>query len=170
MENLPGWLSSWAARGEWRTARFGATSVSVWSAAAPRPRWWAASAREEAQGVLVLLAHAFLIQRAPDCRHASLSLTYFYFLHFSTSLGRIHDGKEEGVAFIFGGNGQVIDCKIWGNAKANVHVQDSGSQAVVKGCECVNANACPVTLFGLFGGRLRLRPVLNALRPPRSGR
>ena len=50
--------------------------------------------------------------------------------------GRIHDGKCCGVAFAQGGEGRVEDCQIWGNKLANVHVQDSGSQAAVKGCEC----------------------------------
>ena len=59
------------------------------------------------------------------------------------------------MSFFRGGNGQVEGCQIWGNKFANVYVHDSGSQAVVKGCECANAQAFPVTLF-LFrlGGRL----------------
>ena len=40
------------------------------------------------------------------------------------------------MAFIVGGKGRVEDCQIWGNNLANVAVQGSGSQAVVKGCEC----------------------------------
>ena len=57
-------------------------------------------------------------------------------LHLSASHGRVHDGNKGGVFFVRGSQGRVESCKIWGNAKANVHVQESGSQAVVKGCKC----------------------------------
>ena len=75
-----------------------------------------------------------------------------YSRHSLTSRGRIHDGKDVGLVFIHGGTGRAEDCKIWGNAEAGVHVQDSGSQAVVKGCECANAWACPATLLSFCYG------------------
>ena len=43
------------------------------------------------------------------------------------------------MVFAYGGKGRMEDCKIWGNKLANVTIQDSGSQAAVKGCECANA-------------------------------
>ena len=72
--------------------------------------------------------------------------------NFSTLRDRIHDGKGigPGVFFVRRGNGRVEDCKIWGNKTANVAVQDSGSQAVVNGCECANACACLETLFSFL--------------------
>ena len=56
-----------------------------------------------------------------------------------TLRGRIRDGNNVGVAFILCGKGLVEDCKVWGHELANVAVQDSGSQASVKGCECADA-------------------------------
>ena len=77
-------------------------------------------------------ARALLIQRAPN-RHASLTPAT------SQHRGRIHDGKEGGLFFVEGGEGQVEGCEIWGNAVAGVGVDGSSSQAVVKGCECAIA-------------------------------
>ena len=54
--------------------------------------------------------------------------------------------------FAEGGKGRVEDCKIWGNKLANVGIHDSGTQAVVKGCECANAWARPATLFLFCSG------------------
>ena len=62
---------------------------------------------------------------------------------FLTLRGRIYDGKGNGVIFREGGKGRVLDCQIWGNEDANVGVRDSGSQAVVKACECANAGLVP---------------------------
>ena len=78
-----------------------------------------------------MLVYQRVSQLVSQCRSYSRQLL--------TPLGRIHDGKDGGVAFIKGGRGRVEDCKMWGNAKASVHVDHSGSQTVVKGCECANA-------------------------------
>ena len=70
-----------------------------------------------------------------------------YFSHrFSTSLGRIYDGKNSGVFFVQCGKGRVEGCQISGHEGAGVLVQGSGSEAVVVGCKCAGGRA------GLFVG------------------
>ena len=69
--------------------------------------------------------------------------------------------------FVQCGMGRVEGCQIWGHRLANVGVKDSGTQAVVKGCECANAWPCPVTsLLVLFGGVFTLgRSAMPCLIP-----
>ena len=52
-------------------------------------------------------------------------------------LGRIHDGKDAGVAFSEDGKGRMEDCQVWGNVKAGVYIQGDGSEAVLVGCKYV---------------------------------
>ena len=56
------------------------------------------------------------------------------------------------MSFSLGGQGRVECCRIWGNPKANLQVRDSGTQAVVKGCECADAWAFfrPATFIFFF--------------------
>ena len=107
-------------------------------------------------------ARVFHNRQAPP-RHASR--------HFSTSPGRISDGKISGVACQQGGKAWVEGCQIWGNKVSNVYVQGggSGSQAIIKGCECANSwdsLASPGPFMFCLGGRFHRRPVFNALHPP----
>ena len=64
-----------------------------------------------------------------------------YSRHSLTSRGRIHDGKDGGVAFFEGGKGQVEGCQIWGNAEIGVGIRDNGSEAVVARCKCASEGA-----------------------------
>ena len=136
MENKLGWHLVTAARAGWRTARSGATIFPAFSlkTMAPRPRRRAASAREEGRGCF--LGGSCISDSAspsPPC----LS----YSRPFSKSPGRIYDGKEGGVAFIYGGKGQVEGCQIWGNETVSVFVQGDGSEAVMAGCKCAGGRA-----------------------------
>ena len=76
-----------------------------------------------------------------------LTAVPLYPRHLSTSPGRIHDGKQDGVVFGLGGKGRVEGCKIWGNKLTNVGFQNNGAPAVVKGCECADAWAVPWLSF-----------------------
>ena len=63
-----------------------------------------------------------------------------------SSLDRIHDGIEVGVAFTQGGKGRVEDCKIFGNAEVGVGIVGSGSEAVVAVCKCAREGTRCFTL------------------------
>ena len=91
------------------------------------------------------LACRFLASAAAQIRPAGFTIlrVYLYFIYISISSlrrrpklpGRIYDSEGAGV-WLDGCEGWVEGCQIWGHVKASVCVQGSGSQAVVKGCEC----------------------------------